>query len=342
MSKNFLMKDIALQAGVSLATVDRVLHKRSGIRPQTCRRVQQAIQELERQTSQVGLTGRKFLIDLVMQAPLRFTEMVRNALEREMPSLQPAVFRARYHLNEVLTINELVSTLDKIASRGSHGVLLKAPDAPEVVEAVRRLHERGIPVITLVTDLPQSQRLTYVGMNNREAGETAAYLMGQWLKLKAQRSEILVSLSSNRFRGEEEREMGFRQAMRRHYPGLHIHDISEGHGIHDATAALVKKRLAELPHVTAVYSIGGANAAILQAFKQLKRTCHVFMGHDLDADNLQLLAAGQIHALLHHDLRHDMRNACLWVMQSNRMPLKTPPITLSPVQIVTPFNVPQH
>jgi hypothetical protein len=32
-----------------------------------------------------------------------------------------------------------------------------------------------------VTDLSGIQRLTYVGMNNRAAGATAAYLMGQWL-----------------------------------------------------------------------------------------------------------------------------------------------------------------
>jgi LacI family transcriptional regulator len=59
--------------------------------------------------------------------------------------------------------------------------VLKAPDVPEVTAAVQRLGRAGIPVVTLVTDLPGSGRLAYVGMDNRAAGATAAYLLGQWL-----------------------------------------------------------------------------------------------------------------------------------------------------------------
>ena len=61
------------------------------------------------------------------------------------------------------------------------GVILKAPDVPEVTAAVARLSEHGIPVVTLVTDLPFSQRVAYVGIDNRAAGATAAYLVNRWL-----------------------------------------------------------------------------------------------------------------------------------------------------------------
>ncbi|BCL32195.1 hypothetical protein GCM10017557_70540 [Streptomyces aurantiacus] len=50
----------------------------------------------------------------------------------------------------------LIATLDRIARRGSQGVTLKAPDVPEVTAAVGRLVGAGIPVVTLVTDLPAS------------------------------------------------------------------------------------------------------------------------------------------------------------------------------------------
>ena len=89
MAHPHLVKDIALQAGVSVATVDRVLNQRAGVRQHTQRRVAQALAELERQSAQVGLVGRKFLIDVVIQAPDRFTQVARAALERELPALQP-------------------------------------------------------------------------------------------------------------------------------------------------------------------------------------------------------------------------------------------------------------
>ncbi len=338
MAHPHLLKDIASQAGTSIATVDRVLHQRGGVRAHTVRRVEQALDALERQKSQVGLVGRKFLIDLVMHTPNRFSCLVRGALERVMPTLHPAIFRARYQLAEDLPVAQLVAMLDKIAQQGSHGVLLKAPDVPEVVLAVERLQARGIPVLTLVTDLPTSARRAYVGMDNRAAGHTAAYLVAQWLG--AAPSGVLISTSSNRFRGEEEREIGFRQALRNQHPHLALHEVSEGLGLHDATVALVRERLRRCPEIEAVYSIGGANAAILQAFAQAQRRCRVFIAHDLDADNLPLLRTGQLHAVLHHDLEHGLRQACMQVMAAQGAAPQGLPLQLSPVQVVTPYNLP--
>ena len=339
MTHPHLIKEIALQAGVSVATVDRVLNQRPGVRSHTQRRVTQAMQELEQQSAQVGLVGRKFLIDVVMEAPDRFTRVVRQALDTEMPRLHPAVFRARYQLDECRPLADWVSTLQGIARRGSHGVLLKAPDVPEITQAIEHLHSRGIPVITLVTDLAHSRRVAYVGMDNRASGETAAYMLGQWLT--APNAEVLVSLSSNRFQGEEEREMGFRLAMRQRYPHLGIREISEGQGLHQATVHLVQQQLRLWPQIAAVYSIGGANTAILQAFKDLGRPCRAFIGHDLDEDNLQLLKSGHISAVLHHDLRHDARAACLQILQAQGVGPKGLAATLSSVQVITPYNLPE-
>ena len=50
--------DIAAQAGLSRATVDRVLHARPGVRAATVAQVEQAVAELDRQQSQVRLSGR--------------------------------------------------------------------------------------------------------------------------------------------------------------------------------------------------------------------------------------------------------------------------------------------
>src|SRR5262249_28403608 len=157
--------------------------------------------------------------------------------EAEMPTLRPAVFRARYHFSEVAETRALAALLDSVSRRGSHGLLLKAPDEPEVAAAVNRLVGRGVPVATLVTDVANCDRIAYVGIDNRAAGETAAYLIGEWLG--ETRAKILVTVSSNRFRGEEEREIGFRRRLRERYPHLGVVDVSEGLGIDRATGFLV-------------------------------------------------------------------------------------------------------
>jgi hypothetical protein len=154
----------------------------------------------------VRLAGQTFLVDLVMVAPRRFSDAVRTALEVELPNLRPALIRARFHLREEGEPAEVAATLTKIKSRGTHGILLKAHDHPLVARAVDDLAAAGIPTVTLATDIPASRRVGYVGIDNRAAGATAAYVITKMAG--AQPGSVLISLSSSTFHGEEERGPG--------------------------------------------------------------------------------------------------------------------------------------
>lgn len=126
------------------------------------------------------------------------------------------------------------------------------------------------------------------------------------------------------------------------YPGLGIVEVSEGYGIDRTTGELVRAALAAEPGIAAVYSIGGGNAAIVEAFRDMGRICRVFVGHDLDVDNLALLRSGSIEAELHHDLRQDMRSACQNVMRAHGALPRAARMPLSGVQVITPYNLPSE
>ena len=338
MGHQYRIREIALQAGLSEATVDRVLNQRGGVRASTVQEVHQAIADLDRQYTQLRLGGRTFMVDVVMQAPERFSSAVRAALEAELPLLRPAVIRCRFHFRETGPIDHLVATLDRIVHRGSHGVILKAPDVPEVTAAVGRVVEASIPVVTLVTDLPTSARVAYVGMDNRAAGATAAYLIVQWLGQEP--GKVLITLSSGSFRGEEEREIGFRNAMRSMNLDRPLVDITESDGLDETLQDLVLDILESDPEIKAVYSIGGGNLATVEAFDKLHRACAVFIAHDLDKDNQFLLSKGRLSAVLHHDLKQDMRRACHLIMRAHHALPGAVRSVPSSIQVITPYNVP--
>jgi LacI family transcriptional regulator len=340
MAHRFLIKEIALQAGLGVATVDRVLNGRANVREHTRNRVEQAIKELEKQELNLANTGRKLMVDVVVEAPTRFSDEIKSALEAELVLMHPAVVRPRFLLQETMTTSEVVDALRSIARRGSHGVFLKARDVPEIAEAIGELQRHGIPVVTVFTDIPLSGRVAYAGLDNRVAGATAAYLLG--LLLGPQPANVLITMSDEHFRGEEEREISFRRALRKHHPQLRLVDASGGHGLDLPTEERVRNALNGDTNIAAVYSMGGGNAAILRALEAQQQAPVCFIGHDLDKDNVQLLRAGRIQAILHHDLRQDMRSACHHVMHFHKLLPAASVASSSSVVVVTPENIPDY
>lgn len=338
MSHPYPIREIARQSGLSEATIDRVLNQRPGVRASTVANVQQAITDLDRQRSQLRLNGRTFIVDIVMHTPDRFSAAVKAALEHELPSLRPAAVRSRFHFRETARPAEIVKTLDDIRHRGSMGVILKASDVPEIVTAIARLQEAGIPVVTLVTDIPLSRRVAYVGIDNRAAGATAAYLIDRFLGDKP--GDILIALSRSAFRGEEEREIGFRATMRERSSGRLLVEATDTDGLDASVRETTIRTLRENPGINAVYSVGGGNRAILDAFDDVEQRCDVFIGHDLDRDNRQLLVDERITAVLSHDLQHDMRRACHIIMQAHGAIDGSIESVRSQIHIVTPFSIP--
>jgi LacI family transcriptional regulator len=332
MAHRYKIREIAQQSGLSKATVDRVLNRRAGVRESTRAEVMQAIADLDKQRTQLRLNGRRYLIDVVMQTPRRFSDAFRAAVEYELPTFSPAVLRARFHLWEQGPPTQIVETLGRI--RASHGVILKSQDEPAVAETIDMLTASGVPVVTYATDVPNSRRCAYVGIDNRAAGVTAAYLIQQWLGPTP--SDVLVTMSHNAFRGEEEREAGFRTGLRG--SGRQIITVSGADGV-DTVDDNLLRLLEENPSIQAAYSIGGGNTATVAAFDRLGLSCRVFIAHDLDADNCRLLRAGRISAVLHNDLCEDARTAMRLILQARGLlPAERPGLT--PVHIVTPYNMP--
>lgn len=317
MASKFTIKEIAHQAGLSLATVDRVLHGRDHVRETTRDRVQAAAQELERQHAATQLRQKRVTLDIVIQAPERFSHAVRAAFEAELPLMRPATFRARFHLAEVMEDRETIALLRAIARRGTQGIVLKAPATAGIEACLADLRTQGIPTVTYVTDVAAPLRLAYVGMQNAKAGATAAYLLGKMAPRTPTR--VLITLSSQMFEGEEARRAGFCRAMAEHAPHLLLTTVSGGFGVDRATGALIQQALADHPDITCVYSCGGGNAAILAAFAAVGRKIDVFAAHDLDRSNTELLRQGQISFVIHHNFRQDARRVSLHFSKHYRL-----------------------
>ena len=338
MTHRFPIKEIARQAGLGTATVDRVLNDRPHVSPQTRERVFAALDELERQEQQLAARGRRLFIDIVVEAPRRFSNEIRRATENTLSRFSAGVLRPRFIFNEKMTDSEVVGILNRIARRGSDGVCLKARDIPAVRTWVDHLEETGTPVVTLVTDIPSSRRTAYVGLDNANSGRTAAYLLSKTLRRKT--GTVLATRSDEAFFGEKERYISFCETLSESCPGLRIIEFSDGSVFERSTQERLRNLVVQIEDLAAVYSMGGGNSVIINSLKKNSKMSPIYIAHDLDRENRNLLREEKIDFVLHHDLLADMRNVFLSIASRHGLVSSAEGNLASDVQVVTPYNLP--
>ncbi len=339
MVHQFALKEVALQSGLSLATVDRALHRRANVSAQTARRVQAAMCELAQQERQLAARGRRMFVDIVVEAPRRFSDELRHAVLKVLPRFTPAVIRPRYHFAEDIDPIKTVEIMARIARRGSQGIILKAQNVVPICAEIVRLAVLKIPVVTVFTDCLGSGRLAYAGLNNKNAGRTAAYLFSQSVQGRA--GTVITTTSRSQFQGEEARALAFAGEMARLCPNVSLIDASGGAGLALGTAAKITAAVQGLDRLLGVYSMGGGNAAILAALSAIDLRPDLYVAHDLDRENRQLLRQGKLEFVLHHDLSADLDFAFQHITAFHRLRPPMPEGGTADVQIITPANCPE-
>ncbi len=277
--------DIARVSGVSLATVDRVLNNRSGVREVTIEKVNKAIKDLGyvRDAAAVNLARRRFL-RLRFIIPDTQNEFVQ-AMEADLAVQRAKLLHNRVEIGVIrvppFDPKAMAAALDELDEADTDGVAIFGPETPSVRDAVRRTRERGIPVVALVSDLPSSERNRFVGINNVAAGRTAGRLMGRFVHEKGR---ILVITGSRLARDHIERRKGFDDVIASDFPHLDVVASIEGRDDPEVVLNLMPDVFAAYPDLRGIYSSAAGNPGLI---RYLEQTGHhediVVVAHELTA-----------------------------------------------------------
>ena len=294
------LRDVALAAGVSTATADRALHGRSGVRDATMQRVLKAAATLDYlPQAELYRAMRPPPMELVFLLPAgsnRYLRMLGDHLGYAQESLAPFNVRCRRHVFDSFDPRHVADALLR-HGRQAQGLAFMALEHPLVREAVNTLVERGVHVVTLISDLSHSRRAAYVGLDNRAAGRTAGDLIGRLLGPR--RGKVAMIAGSLSYRGHEEREMGFLHVMQERYPELQVIGLREGRDDADNNHRQARSLLEAHPDLVGLYNIGGASDGVARALKEAGREQQlVFIGHGLTPDTRALLVDGTMDVVI--------------------------------------------
>jgi LacI family transcriptional regulator len=303
--------DVAKEAGVSVATVDRVLNKRPGVRQQTIERVETTVSRLNYQPDRLAARlarAREYKLAFVL--PTERTAFLKqlNVQLREIADRQESE-RVYIHAEETdVFVGKILSqTLENIGDNYD-GVAVVALDHPLVREAIDGLESRGVRVVTLVSDLPSSRRRHYVGIDNAAAGRTAASLLGRFIGEK--KGAIGVIMGSLSLRAHLERRYGFEQVLRDEYPNLSLLPVQESRDDFKKVEAIASEMIENTANLVGLYNTGAGNRGVISALEASGRMSDiVFIAHELTPQTRQALSTGTVDAVINQSVGHEVRSA---------------------------------
>ena len=303
--------DLAREAGVSSATVDRVLNNRQGVKPRTRELVLTTARRLgylaDGETVLSPSPPRLVRLAFLLPAGTNvFIRALRAQIEAQAATRE--ALDVRVESIEGFNPESLARSLDEVPAEVD-GLGLVALDHPLVREAIRRLSQRGISVVTLASDVQNVPRLAYVGIDNRQAGRLAGYVMGRFLGRRAE-AKVAFYAGSRAYRGHEEREMGFRSVLAEEFPGVRIVELREIMDDRDRAYAETLSVLDAHGDLSAIYNAGAGNPGIARALSERGRAGKVVLiGHEATEGNKRLLLEGAMDAAIDQNPRVEAREA---------------------------------
>jgi LacI family transcriptional regulator len=303
--------DVARAAGVSVATVDRVLNRRPGVRGVTVQRVEAAVSQLDYRPDAFASRlarggGHRFAFILPTG-----NNVFMSVLGQRVESLKQVISAQRVDISTFWVDVFDAETLSEAIERIGHmfdGLAVVALDHVRVRSAIDDVVAAGKPVITLVSDAPASRRAHFVGIDNSAAGRTAATLLGRFLGNRA--GPVAVFMGSSALRDHAERLYGFTQIISSDFPHLTLLPPRESRDDTERLRQLASDSLAQRPDLIGIYNIGSGLPGIAEALKSSGRARDVvFIGHELMDHSRRLLIDGTLDAVLNQDAGHEVRSA---------------------------------
>jgi LacI family transcriptional regulator len=305
------LHDVAREAGVSLATVDRVLNSRPGVRDVTVGRVQGAMARL-------GYRPDPLAARLARRADYRFAFVLPSSDNPFMAALDEHLVAAAEWLAperasiermfvDVFDPDKLANALERLAG-DYHGIAVVALDHPRVRDAIDALADAGVAVVTLVSDVPTSKRIRFVGIDNSAAGRTAATLIGRFAG--GRKGTVGIVLGSLGLRDHSERHYGFSQVLGSEYPALSALPPAEGRDDPVRCRLATEALLAAHDDLVAIYSAGAGTEGVAAALETASRTRDIVaVCHEISATSRRMLMRGVFAALIAQDPGHEVRSA---------------------------------
>lgn len=305
-------KDLAEAAGVSLATIDRVLNERPNVSPKAAKKVAEAIER-------IGFVRNPAAVALARNKTYRFRFVLPTSGDQYLAELIARVGEAREALRadstevEAMRIpmgdpHHIAKYLSAIDSEAVDGVAVMAPESPQVRDALLRLVERGVKVVQFLSGQERVESADYVGVDNFAAGATAGKIAGRFIG--ARPGKIMVVAETMMALDSIQRRLGFDSIVGAQFPHLQSLPSLETYADEKRAQTIIERTLRHNPDIVAVYVLSAeARAPLTAVWNGGSASQLTIVAHERTPFSEQALLDERIDAVIAQDPGHAVRSA---------------------------------
>ena len=299
------IRDLAQAAGVSVATVNRVLAGKTAVRPKTMQRVKEAAQAIGFYgfgaiQSRVAAARAKYRLGFLLHQPSRaFYQNLAKAIRAAAEGMESCEVEARIEFLDDLSPQNTASRMIALGAE-CDAIGVVAAVHPLVTQAIAELQNRGKPVFALISQLSASGQVHYVGLDNWKVGRTAAWAIEH---ICAGPGELGILVGNHRYRCQEMNEAGFRSYFREHAPGFTLLEPLSTFETTAVAQEMTEKLLGEHPDLAGLYVAGGGITGALAGLRASGRAGRVVVvGYELMDVTRTALLDGTMTFVISHPL----------------------------------------
>ncbi len=287
------IKEIASIAGVSRGTVDKVIHNRPGLRPETYEKVKKVLDDLNYSPHPLAKAlveqHEPCKIGVIMTPDYNpFIQDMLKGIKRAKEEYQFFGLEVEVYQSKSLETQDQLDALDYFERSKVNGIAILPVNTQKVASKVNSLIDSGIQVMTFNSKNTDIRSPYFMGQDNYKAGRIAAGLMKRTLP---NGGKVGVIISTQLLSCHSERLSGFRTQLAEYYPPITIVDVRENIDRGELSEEIAKSYFKDYPDLDGIYITGGGKGGLVPALDskpEPEKHC-VVIGHDLTANAVSML-----------------------------------------------------
>lgn len=346
MNDKIRIKDIAEKSGVSVGTVDRVLHNRPNVSISAREKVESVLKSINYQPNMYASAlayNKSYTFYCII--PKHESEAYWEEIEEG--AAKACEIRRDFHIDVKIMYykrfdsNTFTKICRECLNNNPNGVIIVPSELETTKIFTDKLHEHGIPFILLDSYMPDLKPLSFFGQDSFCSGYFSAKML--MLIASGEKEIMLMKQTKNgkvESKQQENREVGFRHYMQDHFPQIKVLELdlplNEEENKYDD---ILEEFFTEHPNIHHCITLSSKSYIVGEFLLRTNRRDVQIMGYDMVERNAKCLRLGSISFLIAQHAFMQGYNCVDTLFKAIILKKKVDPVNYMPIELLSKENI---